>query len=326
MHFLPLVGNEFAKAFLQKLAKGQTELRALLFSGPEGVGKNSFAVAFLQELFGEKHAKKIAEGVHPDVKRLKVEGKTRLHPVTAIKEMIEDASISPFEAKRKVYIIEEADRMLPASSNTLLKTLEEPPAHVFFILLTSHEEEILPTIISRCSKVPFHLIEESKIREALEKKGVESTLAQQAAMASSGSFAKALEVSSGAKDPAREEFLLILSRFFMKRPSFSFLQELEVLDKTLDKIEEKSPMQIVEKLFSDLLFWVRDLHYLKVSEEESGVFHKPFIKELKEQTQGKIPSLEKASSLVEKGRFALQRNTRPKVVLEKLFCEISETW
>jgi DNA polymerase III subunit delta' len=323
MHFLPLVGNEFAKAFLSKLAQGHTELRALLFSGPRGVGKSSFAIAFLQELFGEEHAKKIAEGTHPDVKRLKPEGKSRLHPVSAIKEMIEDASISPFAAKRKVYLIEEADRMLPASSNTLLKTLEEPPAHAFFILMTAQEEEVLPTILSRCAKVPFFLIEEDKIKEALEKAGVESALAKQAAMVSNGSFAKALEVSSGTENTIREDFLQILSKNFMKRPSFALIQGLEDLDKLLDKQEDKSPMQLVEDLFSDLLFWIRDLHYLKVAEDEKGVFHTPFLSELKELSTKKIPSLEKVSSLIEKGRFALQRNTKPKVVLEKLLSELS---
>ena len=82
-------------------------------------------------------------------------------------------------------------------------------------------------------------------------------------------------------------------------------------------------MQVVEDLFSDLLFWARDLHYLKVSKEEKGVFHASFLQELKEQVKEEIPSLEKVSALVEKGRFALQRNTRPKVVLEKLLSDLA---
>ncbi|MBF5058662.1 hypothetical protein [Candidatus Neptunochlamydia vexilliferae] len=75
-------------------------------------------------------------------------------PIEAIRTLIEEANLPPFESERKVFIIHEADRMLPSSSNALLKTLEEPPSFVTIILISAHPEALLPTITSRCFQVP----------------------------------------------------------------------------------------------------------------------------------------------------------------------------
>ncbi len=323
MHFSHLYGNELAKSFLKSSATGS---RVFLFSGPEGLGKRSFAIAFLQNFLGQKHAKKILEEIHPDIKWIRPEGKTRMHPVSSIKEMIEDASLAPFEAAKKVYVIEEAERMLPASSNTLLKTLEEPPAHVSFILLTSHEEEMLPTILSRCVRVPFYPIEEEVLTKALEKNGEGFEKAKQVAMASLGSFSKALEILKGSDDPINLHFMEILKKYFLLRPSIGLIESLETLDKLIEKRskDEDAVSQVVDKLFDDLLFWARDLHFKKIDPSTQDLFHLAALPELERQLQGKLPSLEKVSSLVEEARFALQRHSKAKVVLERLFYQIAE--
>src|SRR3990167_2612684 len=172
-HLSPLVGNEPAKSALQQAAKDPLKAgQVFLLSGPARVGKRSFALAFIQEKFGKIHEWKIQEKLHPDVKWLKPEGKSQLHLVASIQEMQQDAFLSPLEAPIKIYVIEAADRMLPASSNALLKILEEPPSKVIFLLLTEQEESILPTIISRTLKIAFYPIEQAVLEKALRAEGI----------------------------------------------------------------------------------------------------------------------------------------------------------
>ncbi|MBS0626763.1 MAG: AAA family ATPase, partial [Verrucomicrobia bacterium] len=237
MTFAKLIGNEQAKANLIKLATQEKDSHVLLFSGLPGVGKKSFALAFSSLLLGEKHAAKIQGKIHPDIIWLKPEGKLHLHPISSIKQMIDEAPLPPFEAKKKIYVIEEADRMLPASSNALLKLLEEPPSHIGFILLTSNEEGILPTLLSRCSKVSFYPIEENLITAALEEKNVPSETIKSIVASCKGSLSLALKLSSEEKDPIRLHFLQIVRHFFLQRPSPGMVEGLELLD---NLIEEKT--------------------------------------------------------------------------------------
>ena len=96
------------------------------------------------------HFGKITSGNHPDLHIYQPEGKTRLHSIENMRKFVEEANKPPFESVRKVFIFHYAERMLPSSANTLLKTLEEPREDTLIFLLSAHPEEILPTILSRC--------------------------------------------------------------------------------------------------------------------------------------------------------------------------------
>ncbi len=305
MPFQLLIGNESAKVFLLGAAK---EMQVLLFSGSEGVGKRSFAQAFLQERWGEVHAGKIEKNLHPDVHWVQPEGKTHLHSVASLKEMMQEVELLPFEAPEKVFLIEEADRMLPPSSNLLLKTLEEPPAHVLFILLTSREEEILPTLLSRMVKVSFFPIEESLLLEALTKKNVSLEKAKEIVSCAQGSFSKALALLEGQTNPMQELFKEILQNFFLQKISFGCVESLDKLGKLIEKQEEEVAAQIMDRLLEDFLFHLRDLHYQKVLNLYSVT----------------IPSLEAGMTLVNTARLSTQRHTKPRVVLEQLFQKIEQ--
>lgn len=114
-------------------------------------------------LFIKKEAKTFAAQLvggaeqeqHPDIHTLLPEGKTGMHSVRSIRAMFGEVGLTPYSGKKKVFIVEECDRMLPTSSNALLKTLEEPPERTIFILLTNHREKILPTLLSRCHTLYF---------------------------------------------------------------------------------------------------------------------------------------------------------------------------
>ncbi|MCB1084957.1 MAG: hypothetical protein KDK60_02530 [Chlamydiia bacterium] len=147
---------------LEKLAKAPPH--CLLFEGTGAMGEHA-----------EKFARTLLNTTKkdpPDLRELYPEGKGLMHPMHAIKQMIEETTFPPFESERKVFIIHDAEKMLPSSSNALLKTLEEPASEVTFILISSHPEALLPTITSRCFRLYFNSMESGE-------KGEEEPLAEQ---------------------------------------------------------------------------------------------------------------------------------------------------
>ncbi len=325
MTFSKLIGNEQAKSLLTKLALKEKDSHILLFSGTKGVGKKSFAIAFLSLLLGEKHARKVQGFIHPDVIWLKPEGKLHLHTIASIKQMIDEAPLFPFEAKKKIYVIEEADRMLPSSSNALLKMLEEPLSHICCILLTSHEEVILPTLLSRCSRIPFYPIGEDLIGKALEQKGISPEAIQKICMNSKGSLSSALDFLTEEKTPIQLYFMEILRHFFLQRPSLPMIEALEHLEKMIEEKEEESTSQIAEKLLEEVLCWIRDLHCKKVDSKGAYLFYEEYSSDLERQLKNTIPSLETGLLLLDKARLSLQRGVKSKVVFENLFMQIVDS-
>ncbi len=119
------------------------------------VGGEQHLSDFITRLMGETHAKKIAANNHPDIHTYRPEGKSGMHPIASIRRLLDEVYLPPFEGPCKVFILHDAERMLPSSSNALLKTLEELLEDTFFILLSREPESLLPTIRSRCRTLQF---------------------------------------------------------------------------------------------------------------------------------------------------------------------------
>ncbi|HSX03781.1 MAG TPA: AAA family ATPase [Rhabdochlamydiaceae bacterium] len=138
----------------QMIQKDQVP-NVILLTGPKNVANVAFAKEFAKKLMGSEHASKIDSGHHPDLHIYEIEGKSGTHTVLSIHHFIKEVFLPPFEAKVKVFIIDDAHRMLPASGNSLLKTLEEPTLDSIILLISDRPELLLPTIVSRCRKVPL---------------------------------------------------------------------------------------------------------------------------------------------------------------------------
>lgn len=144
---------QFSNHYLTRILHNGKVPHTLLFHGPKDAQKKEAAESFARALLGKTAAQKKEA---PDLHIYAIEKEGGLHSIETIRALIDEAALPPFEADASVFIIEDAERMLPAAANALLKTLEEPLDGRYFILLVNEIEEILPTILSRSCEVAFH--------------------------------------------------------------------------------------------------------------------------------------------------------------------------
>ncbi|MBT9585325.1 DNA polymerase III subunit gamma/tau [bacterium] len=205
--FADLVGQEAVVKTLRNVLSGGSPARAYLFCGPRGTGKTSTARIFAKALCCENGpalepcnqcstCREIAQGNCLDVFEIDAASNTQ---VDKIRDFIVDkVHFAPAKARYKVYIIDEVHKLSSSSFNALLKTLEEPPSHVVFVLATTHPHELLPTILSRCQRYDFRAFSLREVEDHLnhiaqeERLKLDAEACQLLARAAQGSMRDAL--------------------------------------------------------------------------------------------------------------------------------------
>ena len=176
--FADVTGQAHISETLRKeLATGRLG-HAYLFSGPRGVGKTTTARIFAKALnCSDLHDGEpcttcpscIAFQSGSAVDVIELDAATHTGVDTVRESIIEHARFAPMLAKRKVYVLDEAHMLSTASWNALLKTLEEPPAHAFFILATTEVHKVPATIVSRCQRFEFRRIDDAPLSARLQE-------------------------------------------------------------------------------------------------------------------------------------------------------------
>ena len=270
MNFNNIIGNEQIKQLLEKAIENNTITHSYLFIGPAGIGKKIFAKEFAKAILcleeKEKPCNKCKSCIeyntlnHPDYYEIDTEENSiKIDDIRMLQTKILE---KPIISNKKIYIINDSEKMTKEAQNCLLKTLEEPPEYITIILITSNESNILNTIKSRCTKICFNPIENEKLKQYLTEKGIEVN--NEIMLKSySGSIKKALEMNEN------KEIYEELNKYFENIENYNILDvlnKIESLYKNKEKIIEMLEyinIILFEKAKKDLKY----INYIKYVEE-----------------------------------------------------------
>lgn len=292
MSFAQIKGQDFAINNLKKFIQTGKVPPAMIFYGPAGVGKAKVALAFARALncqnLGEdfepcemcQSCKQIEMQTHPDIIFADY-----AYQAALLKEEVEDQQNIKIETVRslttasqqkavaaiwKVFIIDKAERLVPAAANALLKFIEEPPQNTVWILISSKRETMLSTIKSRCQSISFAPLSTQIITEILQDNFVEKDLTQKAAIFAEGSTENAFLIASLLEDFApldrdasfATQVALNLPRTLAQaRPKVNIILDMlaqKIHKNWLDEQDEKTKNKLA-KLIQDFVFYKKAL-------------------------------------------------------------------
>ena len=234
MLFSEIIGQEKAKRFLKRVMAEERIPHAYLFTGIPGIGKTSMAKALTMALNCHEptdfdgcgqcpSCRQLLGGNFPDFIHIKPDGQNI--KIEQIRDLNRSLSFAPVSAKHRVCVVQQAEAMTGEAANSFLKTLEEPPPGNILILNAREPLDLLPTIVSRCQRIPFQPLPVQAMTDWLVKeKDIDGQRAAIAAKGSSGSLGSALRMCEEVFFKMRKEWLSVL----LKLPRFSKGEALEM--------------------------------------------------------------------------------------------------
>jgi len=325
MRFLrEIVGHKQIVRTLLNAVLHERVTHSYLFIGPEGVGKETTALAFARALLCSQPADGDACGLcrecrqvggqnHPDISIVRPAGTSI--KIEQIREIQRKCPYRPYQGGRKLFLILQAEVMTADAANCLLKTLEEPPGDTIFILLSTRPQALLPTILSRCQQYYFKGIPGPELIGGLVTlHGLVPEDARVAAALSGGSMGKAIDYASGSFQKERSAALALAEALGKSGP----LEALEMAEK-MSKNKEKA-----HSMLETLTCWYRDL---LVSRETGG---NGFL-----FNPDRSAAVEKEAGCFETGRLVeiiedieatknkIEANANTRLVLEALFLRLA---
>jgi len=325
MPFSQIVGQTSAiRSLRSSLRKGAIS-HAYLFFGPEGIGKKltafglAKAVNCLQQVgdfCGSCDAcRRIEKGIHPDFFFIEPDGVNV--KVDQLRDLQASIRYRPYLAKKKVCIIDQAERMNISSANSILKTLEEPPADTIIILVTSSLERILPTIRSRCRTVQFSpLLIRDLEHLIVEKMALPPDKARILAILADGSLGRAQSIDLATLQERREVIFDL-----MKHLGSSV--DIEVLFNQAKKLADGKNPDDLYQFFDLWIYWYHDLWKYQISGDEKNLINTDQIETIRQQSRT-LPTqqIEKNIRLIEETCAALQRNANKQLALEAMMMRL----
>lgn len=333
MPFRDIKGHARIHDLLVRAASRASLPPSLIFAGPEGVGKRATAVALAQFLncldpIAAASAdacgvcascRRIARGVHADVLQV-VPGETGSIKVEQVREAVERTGYRPFEGRRRVVVIDQAEALVGNGQDALLKTLEEPPPASVFVLVTSLPDSLLPTVRSRCQRLRFGRLSPADVAAVLmERHGYNEADAFAAASIADGSVAAALDGAEGFTD-ARDAAVGLLQAVAGSADPRRRLQGAKSL---VGASRGSSERDALARRLHALSSMLRDLGVLLSRADERSLANadlKPLLEGLQPAFDGERAL--RAFSAVDRAQNALERNASPKIVADWLAFQI----
>lgn len=323
MTYTGILGHERQKAILKRAQSSGRLAHAYLFEGPEGVGKRLVALALARSLFcvtkngcGECPAcRKVDHQNHPDLHIVEADGNTI--KIEQIRALQKELSFRPLEGERKICVIEAAEKMNASSGNALLKTLEEPSGHALLILLTSRPDAVLPTIRSRCQRLPFSRLPTAIIRRALaEADAGNEAHAHILATLSDGSFHKAL-----GRD--RDLYLERRKTILKAVTALSHGSYLPLFELAAELAEEKERLS---EILDILRAFYRDLLLCQHGWPEDDLVNRDLIEKVRRIAAQESPqTLLRKIEAINAAYFHLERNVNGQLIFDVLLMRLTAT-
>jgi DNA polymerase-3 subunit delta' len=337
MPFRTIVGHRRLLSLVSRAVARDTLPPALLFAGPAGVGKRRTAAAiaeafnclqprsstdFERDACGECAAcRRIARGVYPDVITLEPSDMGSIK-TDDVREVIDRAGYRPFEGKRRVVIIDEADALMPAAQSALLKTLEEPPSASVFLLVSSLPDALLPTVQSRCPRLRFGGLPPGEIADVLIRDhGHEEAEARAAAADADGSIGQALAVASADLAEARDAARHILEQSARVTDAVRRIDVArDVTGKRSTSVGERDQLAACLRALASLL---RDLGLIASQADPRAIANADLVAHLQRLAGSyNADRTTRAYAAVDRALAALERNASPKVVADWLVLQL----
>lgn len=300
---------EIIKEFIRQPSAG----RGYLFCGPEGIGKKLLAKTYAKAINCESNSSdacdicasclKIEQNQHPDIHL--IEGSdTESIKIEDIRNLQREASFRPFEAKRKVFIIDNAHNLTPEAASALLKTLEEPAKDSAIILITAKVNLLFKTIVSRCQVVKFYPLPRQELEKILSNDfNLDLNMAHFLAYFSEGRLGLALKLKDS---DIYAEKNLIIDELFTKKPDVF----------NLNLAHGKQEMR---DLLNVLAVWLRDIYILKSGMPENQVINLDRKAELTRLAKEySFLDLEQGINIISDSMLWLQQNINAKLILSNL--------
>lgn len=280
--FNKLIGNDHIKQTLGRLISTGRVPNSLILAGDEGIGKRQFAIELGKVFVCAKHDgleacgecaacrrsdtfvfpdaderddhKRVIFSGHPDIGTVIPYKRNIL--IDAIRDLEREANFNPYEARARIFIIDDADKMNDAASNALLKTLEEPPPTSYIFLVTSRPESLLATIRSRCQMLRFAPVSPPEIERYLIDVGaIEAVEARLAARLARGSVGRAVSIDVEQIRGRREKMLDVLRNAIETGDRAALLRASEEMNDAKNKADFEENIEILESLIHDV--WTR---------------------------------------------------------------------
>jgi DNA polymerase-3 subunit delta' len=296
---------------------------AYLFYGTKGLGKQTAAEIFAKALNctgadfdacdGCSSCLKIDHGNHSDIIMLKPEGQfIRIHEIREIQEQMR---FKPFEGGKRVFIVEDAEKMNIPAANALLKTLEEPSPANILILLSSRPHQLPMTILSRCQKLRFNPLSRKEIAGYLAAKmNLDEATAKLLATTAGGSIGKALEMYEESYLSTRDDILKRVVQFYGEDP-LNLLWVVDALGKDRDDILQRLDI---------LKTWHRDVLIYRETGDAERLFHSDQLETVKFWSRSlSVSEILDNISVIGRASNAIDRNANKQLTLETLLFKLT---
>lgn len=326
--FADIVGQEPLKEHLENAIKMDKVSHAYVINGDKNAGKEFIAKIFAMALqcenrqgiepCGECHScKQALSGNHPDIIFITHEKPGTIGVDDIRRQINNDVAIKPYKGPRKIYIMNEGEKMTVQAQNALLKTLEEPPEYAVLLILASNVDSLLPTVLSRCVVLNMKPAKDAQIKKYLmETMEIPDYKADICVAFARGNVGKAkLLAKSEEFDKVKEEAIILLKN----------IKEMD-LNEIVTAIKKINEYKFDVNDYMDILsIWYRDVLLFKATHDANHLIFKEEIQHIRKVAdKSAYEGIEKIIDALEKSKQRLNANVNFDLTMELLLLTIKE--